>query len=239
MSKKTIIWDFDGTLALHRGLWSGSMIAALDALVKGHKINIEHLKPYLQTGFPWHEPEKSHPELSLPGAWWGKMEKHFMTIFREFGFDEDTSCALAKKTHDIYVDEKRYEVFPNTIKTLNKLKIDGWRNVILSNHVPELSQIVDKLGFSSVIDECFTSALIGYEKPNIKAFQYVLDYLHHPDCCIMVGDSVTADIHGAESAGITAILLYTIPLDTTYNYCTTIDEVENTINNIMSHKSRA
>jgi putative hydrolase of the HAD superfamily len=68
MSSKAIIWDFDGTLVFHKGLWSSTMMAALDASVKDRNINVEDLKPYWKVGFPWHEPDKAHPELSRPGA---------------------------------------------------------------------------------------------------------------------------------------------------------------------------
>ena len=132
------------------------------------------------------------------------------------------------------MDEKRYEIFTNTIETLSRLKKAGWQNVILSNHVPELPDIVNKLGFYAVIEECFTSALIGYEKPNIMAFRYVLDYLCHPNFCIMVGDSVTSDIKGADNAGIIPILLHTIPTEEAFNYCKTIDEIESKIDGMMS-----
>jgi len=234
MSVKAIIWDFDGTLVLHKGLWSGTMMAALDTLIRDHNMSVECLTPYLHTGFPWHEAGKAHPELSYPGAWWNRMEGYLETIFEKVGFEEKTASALAQKTHEIYVDEKRYEIFPNSIETLSRLKNAGWRNVILSNHVPELPDIVDKLGFSAVIEECFTSALIGYEKPNIMAFRYVLDYLRHPNVCIMIGDSVTSDIKGADNAGIIPILLHTAPPDETFNYCKTIDEIEGKIDSMMS-----
>jgi putative hydrolase of the HAD superfamily len=79
MSSKAILWDFDGTLVV-RNRWSGAMVAALDASVAGHGVSVENLKPYLRSGFPWHEPEKAHPELSAPGAWWAKMEKYFENI---------------------------------------------------------------------------------------------------------------------------------------------------------------
>ena len=105
-------------------------------------------------------------------------------------------------------------------------------NVILSNHVPELPDIVRKLGFSNVIDKCFTSALIGYEKPNLMAFQYVLDDLNYPDICVMVGDNIKADIEGASAAGLIPILLHTPTQDKTINYCKSIIEVEKQLNEI-------
>ena len=214
------------------------MMAALDELIKDHTIAIDTVKPYLSTGFPWHKAEIAHPELSSPEAWWNYMERYLKTIFEKVGFDGQNSCALAKKTHEIYVDEKRYKIFPNTIETLKKLKDSGWKNVILSNHVPELPDIVSKLGFSSVIEECFTSALIGYEKPNSKAFEYVLDYLRHPEFCIMVGDSVKADVQGANKVGMNAILLHTAPPATSFNFCKTIIEVEEMVKTISISKSK-
>ena len=234
MSSKAIIWDFDGTLVLHKGLWSGTMLAALDASINNHNLTIDKLKPYLQSGFPWHEPEKAHPELSQHGAWWAKMEKHFEDIYTDLGFDKNVSIALSKKTHEIYVDEKRYEIFPKTIETLYKLKRSGWFNVILSNHVPELPDIVEKLGFFEVVEACFSSASIGYEKPNVKAFQFVIDYLHHPNMCVMVGDSITADIEGANKAGINSILLHTKTNKPISNQCESIDKIEYFLRHITS-----
>lgn len=233
MSTRTIIWDFDGTLVLHEGLWSGTMMVALNELVEHNDVSIDSIKPFLSSGFPWHESHIAHPELSAYGAWWNRMEEYLKTVFEKLGFDEQKALLLAKRTHELYIDEKRYKVFPNTIETLNKLRSLGWKNVILSNHVPELPDIVNKLGFSNVIEECFTSAVLGYEKPNIMAFRYVLDFLKQPEYCVMVGDSITADIKGATDAGITTILLHTTPPDRTFNYCKTIDEIGDMLNHIL------
>lgn len=232
MLTKTIIWDFDGTLVFHPGLWSGAMMSALDTVFKHHNISIDSIKPFLGTGFPWHEPEKAHPELSSLCSWWNHMENYLETVFEELEIDEKMARVLAKKTHEIYIDEKRYRIFPNTIETLDRLKKSGWMNVILSNHVPELPDIVRKLGFSNVIDKCFTSALIGYEKPNLMAFQYVLDDLNYPDICVMIGDNIKADIEGASAAGLIPILLHTPTQDKTINYCKSIIEVEKQLNEI-------
>jgi putative hydrolase of the HAD superfamily len=150
-----------------------------------------------------------------------------MTLsYSELGFDRKISVSLAKKTHKIYADERRYEVFPNTLETLKRLKNSGWINVVLSNHIPELPDIVGKLGFSEVIEACFSSAATGYEKPNIKAFECVLNYLNRPDFCVVIGDSVAADIEGANNAGIASILLRTKDPNGNYNECGGIDQIE-------------
>ncbi len=207
-------------------------MAALEEWSDHTDISVDDIKPFLRTGFPWHEPEKAHPELSLPGAWWNHMEGFFRTVFEKLGIDRRGAQHLARRTHEIYIDEKRYQIFPGTIETLGRLKESGWVNVILSNHVPELPDMVNRLGLSGVIEKCFISALIGDEKPNIMAFRYVLDALRHPDTCVMGGDNIRADIEGADRAGILPILLHTPATDGTVRCCRTIAEVADQLQDI-------
>ena len=52
-----------------------------------------------------------------------------------------------------------------------------------------------------------TSGFTGYEKPNPRAFEYALRQVGHPERVCMVGDNPIADVQGAESMGIPAILV--------------------------------
>ena len=69
--------------------------------------------------------------------------------------------------------------------------------MILSNHVPELRSIVDGVGLGSLIDQVYTSAVTGYEKPNPESYRIALGS-DPPEECFMVGDNVDADVLGAE-----------------------------------------
>ena len=82
----------------------------------------------------------------------------------------------------------------------------GWRHAILSNHVPELRQIVAGLGLDEVVAFVSCSAETGYEKPHAQAFASVLDRLR-PAETWMIGDNVVADVLGAEAVGIPAVLV--------------------------------
>ena len=66
-SKPTIFWDFDGTL-VPTPKWSTSLVKELDILHPGHGITREQISAFLHEGFPWHTPERYHPELSSPEA---------------------------------------------------------------------------------------------------------------------------------------------------------------------------
>ena len=64
-------------------------------------------------------------------------------------------------------------------------------------------------GFEPHFERVFNSAETGIEKPNPKAFQMVLDYIGEDSSAVMIGDSYEADIEGATSQGIPAILVRT------------------------------
>ena len=98
-------------------------------------------------------------------------------------------------------------MFEDTIPALTKLEQEGWKHVIVSNHVPELEALVSHLGIHEYVQEVFTSALVGYEKPHQKMFEHVLSHIQSNDDMWMIGDSVAADINGAASVGIKGILV--------------------------------
>lgn len=79
--------------------------------------------------------------------------------------------------------------------------------MIVSNHVPELGDLVGRLGLADLIDGVLTSAVTGYEKPHPAMYGIALDLIGHPDRVWMIGDNPVADVAGAEAVGIPAILV--------------------------------
>lgn len=58
-----------------------------------------------------------------------------------------------------YVDGTRgWQAFDDAAPALATVAAGAWRNVILSNHMPELPALVDQLGLADSIDAVFTSA---------------------------------------------------------------------------------
>ncbi|HBR01450.1 MAG TPA: HAD family hydrolase, partial [Ruminiclostridium sp.] len=86
-------------------------------------------------------------------------------------------------------------------------KENGYRNIILSNHIPELPEIAESLGLMELVEICITSAKVGFEKPNPQIFRYALELTGHPEELWMVGDNIVADVGGAEAVGMKAILV--------------------------------
>ncbi|MCY4110283.1 MAG: HAD family hydrolase [Chloroflexi bacterium] len=204
---KTVFWDFHGTLADDPGGWQGALIEVLDRYLPGHSIDREELRPFLRSGFPWHRPERHHPELSSPDAWWENLEPLFANAYEEVGIQPARTRELAREVRTVYVRPERQELFDHAIQSLESLRTDGWRQVILSNHAPELPEIVDSIGLSGFFDVVITSAATGFEKPNRRAFEIALEAAGNPDVAWMVGDNPEADVLGAERVGIPAILV--------------------------------
>ena len=207
---RLVIWDFDGTLAHRRGEtgWSILLAEALDAEEPGHGHSADMFRPHLREGFPWHTPDVAHPELSEPEAWWASVRPVLGRAYEAAGYVPARALELADAARRLYVDPGiGWEVFPDTLSTLARLSGAGWTHAILSNHIPELRQIVTGLGLDDAVDFISCSAETGYEKPHAQAFASVLDTLH-PAEAWMVGDNVVADVLGAEAVGIPAVLVH-------------------------------
>jgi putative hydrolase of the HAD superfamily len=123
------------------------------------------------------------------------------------GYEPARALELAEAARRLYVDPGvGWALFDDTLSSLDRLSQAGWTHAILSNHVPELRQIVVGLALDDVVAFVSCSAETGYEKPHARAFASVLDRLR-PSEAWMVGDNVVADVLGAEAVGIPAVLV--------------------------------
>lgn len=226
---RSILWDFDGTLATRTGMWSGALIEALDVHVPGHEFTIEDVRPFLRDGFPWHRPEVAHPELSEPDAWWAHVGQVFITALDGIALAVEDPRAVITTARQRFVDPTAgWYLFDDTVAVLTRARERGWSNQVLSNHVPELGAIVEHLGLSPLLDAIHNSADTGYEKPNQRAFELALQHNgldpernastrehnqfaegqpRRPATVWMVGDNPVADADGASAVGIPAILI--------------------------------
>jgi putative hydrolase of the HAD superfamily len=205
---RAILWDFDGTLAHRPGMWRGCLIETLDEHERGHAVSAQDLVPFLRNGFPWHTPEVAHPELGTPPSWWQRVEALLAFAYEQVGVAPARARELACLAHERYIDGRSgWVLFDDSRPVLTHLRERGWRHVVLSNHVPELEEIVVCLGLDDVLDAVVTSAISGFEKPHPEAFAAGRRAAGDADTMWMVGDSVEVDVAGAEAVGIPAILV--------------------------------
>lgn len=227
---KIILWDFDGTLALRDPMWSGTLAGLAQRYTPDSDITVESIRPHLQSGFPWHEPEKSYGRRSSE-QWWNDLNPVFANAFIKAGLSNDiaTELSLAVKTE--YTRSEYWSVYDDVEDCLSELTLSGWKHVILSNHVPELPNLVDDLGLSHHFKHIITSARVGFEKPHPLIYEHAIAKLPRSSMVWMVGDNYAVDVAGAERLAIPAILVRKEHESARFR-CSSLQGVANIINKI-------
>ena len=205
---RVVFWDFDGTLAWRPGGWAGCLLEVLDEHAVEHNGTLEQINFSIRGGFPWDRHNDSHADLSSGDAWWNALSPLLVRAIEDTGVEQRRAEELAPVVRHRFTDGSRvWQAFEDSLPALAATADAGWRNVILSNHVPELPTLVIQLGLNDVVEIVFTSASSGYEKPHPEAFRRALEICGQPNQRWMVGDNPIADIEGAEAVGIPAVLV--------------------------------
>lgn len=194
----TILWDLDGTLLDFKM----SERYALGACLKSYGIAMTEEMLALYSGINeryWERLERGEVEKKelLPGR--------FREFFRQAGLKGIDPVEMQKKYEkelgaEIYYVEDSYEI-------VARLKEMGFKQHIVTNGILATQRVkMEKSGFDKLMDKVFISDLIGYEKPQKEFFQIAFREL--PDLkkerTLLVGDSLTSDMRGANNAGVDA-----------------------------------
>ncbi|MFT4164844.1 MAG: HAD-IA family hydrolase [Microlunatus sp.] len=211
-----LFWDFDGTLAVRDGRWSGALVEAVRLVDPHASLRADQLRPHLQSGFPWHRPDVV-VEVTTSAAWWTRLRPVIVNTYATAGIGSQVANAAVDLLPTTYYSPGSWRLVDDAVEALEQARLAGYRNVILSNHAPELPELVQDLGLSPLIELTITSAAIGAEKPNPLIFQYAIDLAR---ACVerswMIGDNPVADIAGAETAGLRAVLVGPTQRDDAY-----------------------
>ncbi len=108
----------------------------------------------------------------------------------------------------LFHDPTTYQVFPDVFPTLEALRGLGLRLGIVSNWGWRLPELCERLGLSPDFDFIIASSRVGAAKPHPAIFQAALrEAGSEPAQTLHAGDSLAADVLGAQSVGITGVLL--------------------------------
>ena len=149
----------------------------------------------------------------------GEISKDFLSLERflyplRIVGNEDVE--LAKKMGDdfLYRTAMQTNLVDGAIEILEYLRSKGYILSIISNGFVEVQyKKMRRSGLLPYFSNIFLSEEVGYQKPDIRFFQSVLESLNvAPTECLVIGDNMQTDIQGAESAGICAVL-----------YCNSVD----------------
>ncbi len=197
MSIKTVLWDVDATLLQH---------------ILPERIAIG--KCFEDFGFGKCTDEMLDAYPAINRKWWDRLQSgektlHELTVgrFEEFlgMFNLDVSKAVL--FNDAYMKRLGDTVcfVPDAQKVLAELKRRGIRQYIVTNGmVVAQKNKIEKSGISSFVDGVFISEEVGYDKPDVRFFEYVFSRANLTDRSeiMIAGDSLSTDMQGGHNAGI-------------------------------------
>lgn len=227
MSAKILFWDFDGTLIESNQSFFDSLNGALQE--SGYSLSEETIQDFLHEVISWHHPERTFLD-QLGKSWWTNIIDKLHLFYQENGIKEEDFEKMDTAFRLYHTQPENYSLFPNAKDVLKSCREKGYQNMILSSNFPELPELLEKMGLDEVIDGCFVTSMIGYEKPREELFQAVLEKTNHPEVCFMIGDNPKKDILGARKVGMKTILVYhlkeEVDVDSNY-YVSSLEEIPN------------
>ena len=100
-------------------------------------------------------------------------------------------------------------LYDDAAETLRGLRSRGYRLGCVTNRAfggPAFVQEVAEHGLADLLEVMAVSCDVGYMKPHPRIFRHALDLLRvAPEEAVMVGDSLRADVGGAQALGLTAV----------------------------------
>ena len=77
----------------------------------------------------------------------------------------------------------------------------------MSNHIPELAELVHGLDLTRHFDAIISSGVVGYEKPHRRLFEAALRHVRPGETVWMIGDNPDADCRPVCALGMKAVLV--------------------------------
>jgi HAD superfamily hydrolase (TIGR01662 family) len=106
------------------------------------------------------------------------------------------------------VTETCWHTEPDTHATLTRLRADGYQLGVISNasDLPDLNRLIKNASLRKYFSSIVVSAEEKVRKPDPRIFQKALEMMSvKPENSIMVGDTLTADILGAQKSGLRTV----------------------------------
>ena len=127
----------------------------------------------------------------------------------EKGYIDISDSVIRESLDEHYaVTQKNWQLEDDTISCLNTLQEQNYKMGLVSNAGDhrDVLQLVDKFELDPYFEFVLTSAGCGYRKPHQKIFQLALEKVNaRAEEVAMVGDTLKADILGANKSGMYSI----------------------------------
>ena len=137
------------------------------------------------------------------------IEENLLKTLHYFSMDYLEESVLQEAVKAMYLyTEAWWKLEPDTHDTLSALHKMGYRLGIISNasNTPDLNRLIDNHNLRQYFEIVVISAEEGIRKPDPRIFSKTLKKLGvKPENAIMVGDTLPADVLGAQNSGLKSV----------------------------------
>jgi putative hydrolase of the HAD superfamily len=131
------------------------------------------------------------------------------TLLDEWGYPKVPDSVIKSALEAMYgVSQAYWKPEPDAVPTLRKLREEDYRLGLISNAADDadVQALVDKANLRPFFKIILSSAAVGIRKPHPRIFELALEALETtPSRAAMVGDTLGADILGAQNTGLFSI----------------------------------
>lgn len=172
------------------------------------------------------------PQLEY--QWWETLAVETFKIAGLYQQFADFSQFFAQ-LYDHFATAQPWFVYPDVLPVLEKWHNQGIELGVVSNFDSRLYPVLEVLNLTPFFQSVTISTTVGAAKPNPEIFYTALQkHNSSPQAVLHIGDSVSADYHGAKQAGIQAIIIDREADQTVRSrlnqpeieYCTSLTEIQ-------------
>lgn len=120
----------------------------------------------------------------------------------------DTFDAFFEELYRLFAQPDVWRVFSECRDVLQTLQEQGYIIGVISNWDTRLYDILHGLELMPYFEHVSISAVVGWEKPHREIFRHATDAVNvAPERALHIGDSLQADVIGAQQAGLQPLWL--------------------------------
>ncbi len=225
----TLVFDLDDTLVVEQALAEAAIIETAELAQARYGLDPQEMHATLRKTcrelwqeFPSHPYCKEVGISSWEGLWaefvgadanlralrdWAstyRYESWRISLSRHGIDDPDLASELAETFPRLR--RCKHAVYPDTIKALERFS-RSYSLGLLTNGTPDLQRRkMEGAGVVGYFDQILISGDVGIGKPDRRIFEMILDRLKaSAKTSLMIGNSLTSDIQGAQSAGMQTV----------------------------------
>lgn len=215
----TVLFDLGSTLIYFDGDWSqviqeGNLKLLNFLRTAGYQLDESHFIGRFRSELQAYFIERETEFIEYTSAY------ILRRVLNEFGYPTVSDQVIREALASMYaVTQAYWKTEPDAHSTLNTLREKGYRLGLISNASDDadVQSLIDRARLRPYFETIISSAAAGIRKPNPKIFFIALGHLgSSPERSVMVGDTLGADILGAQNSGMRGIWI-TLRADTPAN----------------------